>query len=689
MEKCTNINPDISQKTKIKNVLNLKKDSWFNIFSYIDIQSLLMLESVSKYFRKIFLQYYSEKNTIEFEEEQIKNKKIQPQEKKNNINKNKKNIFPDLFFSGIRNYKKNIIEKNFNFLLEIPYSLIEFCGDFSNRNISKLIKEKNYKLYDFDCVINEINNHTSNECECDINKHIELISANKILVFLNNNLSIYQLNENNIFIKKYYQNFGNKNILFIQIIQNSLFLIDDVGKLLMMNPNNYSSNIKKIRFYIPEEKISKIFFEDNLLIFLTSQNNFYYINFDIIFMKPKLDNELNNYQTTILHNYFPNEDKNTIKFFPEKINKNYNGILDISSNKNSLMFIDNNYDVFLLSRSNNINQYDEIIEISDSSSHSSDNNIYYIEHNEHNPHHNKKHNNKNNNKNKINDDISENNIKISFYKVSDNLKFPDYYKMSFGDNYWILIEQKYRVPLIEWSVDEVMDWFEKDLKYEDYLKVIKYQKIDGKAIIEGDKEFFMNCLGMTRNIIRNLCEKEIKKVENGSVKNLKIWGWGNNKNGNLGILNLKYTKKPIKISAPSNLEEDDFIMNLICSKEITVFITRKKKIYICGNFNLKEKQSLFKMGEEHKGNDNENENRRKNNKNKRKNNANKMDSKKKKNKKGEDEKEDNKDKDLWSEVSEELISIFKEEYYVKFKDFFIRDSIIYITGFKIPKNKYI
>ena len=147
-------------------------------------------------------------------------------------------------------------------------------------------------------------------------------------------------------------------------------------------------------------------------------------------MKPKLEEEIEPHNKQLLLTQFPKEDKSIHKLFPIQVIKNYNGIIDINSNNNNfMMFIDNNYDIFGLYHgdinNNNINE--------ENNKHKSKN----------------KNNSKNNSKNSSRkgsniDNINNNNINengndiISFYKINQGIKFPNYYTMSFGENYWIL-----------------------------------------------------------------------------------------------------------------------------------------------------------------------------------------------------------------------------------------------------------
>ena len=664
----------LSNKYKLNISPNLSKESWFNILSYLDLNTFLNLEKTSKYFRTIFVDYYSKKNTIQQEIENLKNKKVL---KDNNINTNilneKKNI-PHIFFNQIKIYKKNIIEKYYNFLIQIPYTLAEFCGTYSNKSLTDLIKDKIIKINDFNIEINEFLNCNSNLDYCNnyySYKNCEFINNGKFMIFYNNTLNVYEININNIFIRKYSQFFYYQNILYFGIIQNNIFLINDCGYLIIMNSINYSTNIKRTRFYIPE-KIIKIFYISNYFIFLTKEDNFYYINFNEIFMKDKTYEDLESYQKEILLTKFPNEEKNIHKLFPIKIQKNYDGVLDVNSNNNNyIMFIDNSYNLYGLYHGNVQVEKDE----------------------EKNTKKNKKHKGKNSSKNSSKNNSrkesyidnnferqNENEI-ISFYKVCEGTKFSNYYTMSFGENFWILLEQKYRIPLADWTMEQVSEWFEKEIGYEEYLKVIKYQKVTGKNISDGDMKYFKDILGMKVNKINKLLNKEIKTVEDGSIKNLKIWGYGNNRMGQLGLVNLKYSKNPIKLNIPEKEIKinNDFIVKIICSNTISLLITKKGKIYICGNFNIKEKQNILNKEEK-------NENEEIGNNNKKKGNKGKNHHKKKIEKEHEKKEKEEKDENiLWIEISNEIKKIFSNNSYVKLKDIYIKNNILYIFGLKINK----
>ena len=641
-------------------IFKLSKESWYNIFSYIDLKSFLNLEKISKYFRKIFLDYYIDKNTIKQEIINYLNKKSKD-EIAINLEDLKENFsFPNLFFKDIKKLKKNIIEKYCNFLIQIPYSLAEFCGIYSNKSLTDLFINDKIKANDIKLEINESFSCTSivnyNENYQFYNyKNLIIINNLKFMFFYNNTLNVYEINNENIFEKKFCQLFGTK-IIFFNIIQNSIYLIDEFGNLISMNINDFSTKIKKIRFYIPE-KLSQIFYISNYFIFLTKSDNIFFIEYDSIFSNIKKDEDLPLEHKRILEK-FPNEEKSILKLFPIQIKKNYEKIIEVkATNNNYLMFIDSNYDIFGL----NHNEIDSLNEKKLKKNKSNKNS--YIENNI------------------INPNTEKEKSELYFYKICKDIKFRNYYTMAFGENHWILLEQNFRLPLNQWNNEEVIQWFEKELCFDDYLKVIKYQNVTGKNIIEGDKKYFKDILGMSANKIKQLCNKEIKKVEDGSIiGESKFFGYGNNKYGQLGFTDIKYTKIPKKMEIPINeiKNNNDFVNKIICANTLSILLTKKGKIYKCGNFNPKEKNSVINGEKEEKEIEIEKKN------NKKKKNRNK---KGKENKGG--KKEEIQDKNLWVEISHEIKRNFSNNFYVRLNNLYIQNNIMYIFGLKINKKDFI
>ena len=207
------------ENSSFRNAFALSKENWFNILSYIDLKDFLSLEKTSKYFRKLFIDYYIEKNTIRQEIIDCLNKKNKDENIINLENIKDNFSFPNLFFNDIKKFKKNIIEKYNNFLVQIPYSLVEFCGIYSNKNLTDLFINDKIKVNDIKLEINE-----SFSCTSLVNynenyhfysyKNFVIINNLKFMLFYNNTLNVYEINENKIFVKKFCQLFNTKIIFF-------------------------------------------------------------------------------------------------------------------------------------------------------------------------------------------------------------------------------------------------------------------------------------------------------------------------------------------------------------------------------------------------------------------------------------------------------------------------------------------
>ena len=177
---------------------------------------------------------------------------------------------------------------------------------------------------------------------------------------------------------------------------------------------------------------------------------------------------------------------------------------------------------------------------------------------------------------------------IPNFKLLFEQKFNDFYTMNCSDNYFILLEKKKILPFEEWKSNEISNWFQ-EMDLDDYLNIIKYKNITGRDIINGGKEYLIDFMGMQEDHL-NKINYEISVIKNGSFKNMKLWGWGSNKNGQLGFVNyINFSKTPILINLP-NLIEDDTIEKIFCGKNFSVLLSKFGNIFITGNYLVKDKE---------------------------------------------------------------------------------------------------
>jgi len=213
--------------------------------------------------------------------------------------------------------------------------------------------------------------------------------------------------------------------------------------------------------------------------------------------------------------------------------------------------------------------------------------------------------------------LTNENTNKSAKNISD-IKFSNIEYLSCGDGFNMIYEREDILPFDKWTENEVYNWF-KEMNLDEYLNIIKYKKITGMNILQADEKYFLDNFGMEDDIILKIQYEVNKMKTNSSCKNMKLWGWGNNKNGQMGQMNYEkdYLKSLRKINLPELKEENDFIVLVKIIKNYSILLTKFGEVYITGNYSMKNKhqESLISNN-----NNNENEN---NNNNNRKNQGNK------------------------------------------------------------------
>ena len=146
-------------------------------------------------------------------------------------------------------------------------------------------------------------------------------------------------------------------------------------------------------------------------------------------------------------------------------------------------------------------------------------------------------------------------------------------------NLFLLLEKEIVPPLSQWTTEEVYKWFE-EMKLDDYLNIIKYEKISGKDLVIADNTFYENVMGMEEDQMKKV-KYEVSRIKQGYGKNMKLWGWGSNKKGQLGLVNYSqaYVKTPTKLTLPILEQDMDSIEKIYCGKTFSLLLSKYGFIY--------------------------------------------------------------------------------------------------------------
>ena len=608
-------------ETKIKYELN--KDCWNEILDFLDINSLLNIELVNKKFEEQLVYYYltKEKNISQ------------------NNNNNDKHL--------VTNYKQKFISKYFNYIVEYSLNDLEFFNDDEENKIENLLNKKVYQ---------KIGQIFSRNLQYEILK----IYKNKIFVLYKNNdfkyLEFNKEDENDYKISLINKiNFDNNNILdFIYIPSlNLLFFVNNLNEFYYIILHNFQ--IIKYKYNIKfNDQIEKIYLIKNYIIFLDNKDIFHYLQKENIFNilnESNIQNNINNFEDN--KDIDDNNNKDVIDE-----NENNNNINNIENETEEKEEKEENKKDLTLIPSNFQKKYTKITKISQSENNlmfSDDTNtLYYISIKQVNP--------------KVNE--------IQLQPVGlDKIKFNNIFLLNSSENFWFLLEKEVMPPLIEWKNNDIYKWFE-NLKLYDYLNIIKYEKITGKDILNGDKDFFVKCIGMEEDEIKKLMY-EISKVKICSNKQCQLFGWGNNKNGQLGLMNLNanYCKFPTKINLP-NLNENDSVEKIFTGNSYTILLSKLGKVFITGKYLIKEK---IKFNNDNNSNNNNNQNQNKvENKKYKKNKKNHEKNKKNDIKENEEKKTL---KNRWVDITKNVCYNEENKTFLKIKNIYCYDNNIIFFGF--------
>ena len=535
----------------------------------------------------------------------------------------------------IQLFKKQFLSKYFNLFISINISDKKFCNENKNQGEKVENFETEKTVYLKSESIFYKNRNQIKQISIEDNKVLILFSTNKFSILEFDNLDklqkfneIYSYGFGNDIINKflYFYNDIEKNIFFIKDNSTEIYILKLKGK----NINKY--DLKNDYDIFKEDKlvIKDLYSLNDFILILNNKEEFILIPNEKLNINGKLKNKKNSNSESDEDKKSDKEEEDEKKeekiIYPKKLEKNYGFIKYIYSNSSNVIILNNEcqlYSIPMLDYKNYEKQ-------------------------------------------------------IPKFKLFSEQKFPNFYTINGSNNYFLLLEKEKIKPLEEWSNEEIYKWFE-EMELDDYLNIIKYQKITGKDIVYGGKDYLIDTMGVEEDHLNKL-NYEISSLKFGTSKDMKLWGWGNNKNGQLGLINYqKFIKIPTQINLP-NMIPDDTIEKIYCGKTYSILLTKFGNLFVTGNYLVKQQI-----------NSNQNKNNIVNGKkNKGKNKKTRKNKEKDKNKDNENSINNNSIENKWVNISQNICycsyNLYKnlnknENSYFKIKDIFCQEEKIFFIGF--------
>lgn len=144
-----------------------------------------------------------------------------------------------------------------------------------------------------------------------------------------------------------------------------------------------------------------------------------------------------------------------------------------------------------------------------------------------------------------------------------------------------------------------MEWFRK-IDLTEYINIVKYEKINGRDLIDGEKDFYIKMMGMLDMDHYQKVKYELSLVRNAKYINNILYGWGSNQNLQFNIdSSSTFIRKPTKLSLPEEaFLENDYPKNIYCGKSTSMILTFYGKLFIMGNSALIKEQKEQKETKE-------------------------------------------------------------------------------------------
>jgi hypothetical protein len=127
-------------------------------------------------------------------------------------------------------------------------------------------------------------------------------------------------------------------------------------------------------------------------------------------------------------------------------------------------------------------------------------------------------------------------------------------KIKCGARHYFAFERKKKL-LKYWNNSDVLQWAEEE-GFEEYLKILKVEKVTGEKLLTMDETYMEDVLGMTLPSIKhkiNLLVQELN-ANTDNFEDYVVHSWGKNDKGQLCVNPSASVATPVKLKLPEHTE---------------------------------------------------------------------------------------------------------------------------------------
>lgn len=163
-------------------------------------------------------------------------------------------------------------------------------------------------------------------------------------------------------------------------------------------------------------------------------------------------------------------------------------------------------------------------------------------------------------------------------------------------SHFIALKKSFRKPLREWDPATLAAWMGRN-GFEQCINIIKFGRITGAMLSDASYEFMSDTLGITDENACSKLELDLRHVRKECLQDCALFGWGNNKHGQLGIKKANIVSAPRKIDLPAFITLDEtnknldsittqqsiLIAKIFCGNRFSGFLLSNGAFWACGN----------------------------------------------------------------------------------------------------------